>query len=126
MESTSNYAGTRRYFSKVQKEQILREHTETGVSISQLARKNGINAVTIYQWKRIMNQDDESITPEKVRELLLENSKLKGENKQLKIKVADLAVTNDILAEAIEIAKKTELLKQVKLLEKSKNQKNSK
>jgi hypothetical protein len=96
------------------------------VSISQLARKNGINAVTIYQWKRIMNQDDESITPEKVRELLLENSKLKGENKQLKIKVADLAVTNDILAEAIEIAKKTELLKQVKLLEKSKNQKNSK
>jgi len=126
MESTSNYTGTRRYFSKVQKEQILREHTETGVSISQLARKNGINAVTIYQWKRIMNQDDESITPEKVRELLLENSKLKGENKQLKIKVADLAVTNDILAEAIEIAKKTELLKQVKLLEKSKNQKNSK
>ena len=73
-----------------------------------------------------MNQDDESITPEKVRELILEISKLKSENKQLKFKVADLAVTNDILTDAIEIAKKRELLKQARLLEKSKSQKNSK
>ena len=53
-----------------------------------------------------MNQDDESITPEKVRELILENSKLKSEIKQLKIKVADLAVSNDILTDAMAIAKK--------------------
>ena len=54
-----------------------------------------------YQWKRNMNQDDESITPEKIRELLLENSKLKTEINHLKIKVADLSVTNDILTDAI-------------------------
>ena len=48
-----------------------------------------------------MNQDDESITPEKIRELLLENSKLKTEINHLKIKVADLSVTNDILTDAI-------------------------
>ena len=126
METANGYTGSRRHFSKTQKDGILREHTEQGVPIAQLARKNGINAVTVYQWKRNMNQDDESITPEKVRELILEISKLKSENKQLKFKVADLAVTNDILTDAIEIAKKRELLKQARLLEKSKSQKNSK
>ena len=73
-----------------------------------------------------MAQDDESITPEKIRELLSEISKLKLENRQLKFKVADLSVTNDIMAEAIEISKKRELLKQAKLLEKSKKQTNTK
>jgi len=125
METQSSYSGTRRRFSKAQKEQILQEHREQGVSISQLARKNGINVVTVYQWKRNMTQEDDSITPEKIRELLSEISKLKLENKQLKFKVADLSVTNDIMAEAIEISKKRELLKQVKLLEKSKKQTNS-
>lgn len=126
METTISYGGGRRRFSQAQKVQILREHTELGVPISQIARKNGINAITVYQWKRNMNQDDESITPDKVRELILEISKLKSENKQLKCKVADLAITNDILTDAIEISKKRELLKQAQLLEKSKNQKNSK
>jgi transposase-like protein len=126
METESIYTGTRRYLSRQQKEAILREHTDLGVPIAQLARKNGINAVSIYQWKRNMNQDDESITPEKIRELLLEISKLKNENKHLKVKVADLSVTNDILTDAIEIAKKRAILKQVELAAKSKNLKNSK
>ena len=126
MEAENAYTGTRRYLSRAQKEEILREHRELGVPIAQLARKNGINAVTIYQWKRNMNQDDESITPEKVRELILENSKLKSEIKQLKIKVADLAVSNDILTDAMAIAKKRALLKQVELAAKSKNPKNTK
>jgi regulator of replication initiation timing len=53
-----------------------------------------------------MTQDDDSITPEKIRDLISEISKLKLENKHLKFKVADLSVTNDIMAEAIEISKK--------------------
>jgi transposase-like protein len=126
VEENVNYTGVRKRLSKFQREQIMREHTDQGIPISQLARKNGINAVTIYQWKRLMNQDDESITPEKIRELLHENTKLKTENKLLKCKVADLAVSNDILHEAIEISKKRELLKQVKLLEQSKKPKNLK
>lgn len=126
MEMESGYLGRKSRFTQSQKEQIIREHTEHGVPISQLARRNGINAVTVYQWKRNMNHDDESITPEKIQELILEISKLKAENKQLKFKVADLAVSNDILTDALEIAKKRELLKQAKLLEKSKQQKNSK
>ena len=126
METESIYTGTRRYLSRQQKDEILREHRDLGVPIAQLARKHGINAVTIYQWKRNMNQDDESITLERVRELLLENTKLKTENTHLKIKVADLSVSNDILTDAIEIAKKRTLLKQAELAAKSKNKKNSK
>jgi transposase-like protein len=126
METQGSYSGAKRRFSRAQKEQILQEHREQGIPISQLARKNGIHAVTVYQWKRNMAQDDESITPEKIRELLSEISKLKLENRQLKFKVADLSVTNDIMAEAIEISKKRELLKQAKLLEKSKKQTNTK
>ena len=99
---------------------------DLGVPIAQLARKHGINAVTIYQWKRNINQDDESITPARVRELLFENTKLKTENIHLKIKVADLSVSNNILTDAIEIAKKRTLLKQAELAVKSKNPKNSK
>jgi len=126
METESIYRSTRRHFSRLQKEQILQEHRDLGVPIAELARKNGLNAVTIYQWKRKMTEDDESITPEKIRELVGENKTLKQQINYLKIKVADLSVTNDILADAIEIAKKTQILKQAKLLEKSKNQKNSK
>lgn len=126
METESIYTSPRRYLSSLQKQAILREHIELGVPIAQLARKNGINAVTIYQWKRNMAQDDESITPDKVRELLLEISKLKTENTHLKVKVADLSVTNDILTDAIEISKKRALLKQVELAAKSKNPKNTK
>ena len=126
METQYSSAGRRRHFSKEQRDQILKEHIQEGAPISLLARKNGINAATIYMWKRNMNQDDESITPEKIRELLREISSLKTENKQLKVKVADLAVSNDILTEAIEISKKRILLKRAQLLEKSKNRKNSK
>jgi len=126
METQYSPAAKRKHFSKEQRDQILKEHVEEGASISLLARKNGINAVTIYMWKRNMNQDDESITPEKIRELLREISSLKIENKQLKVKVADLAVSNDILTDAIEISKKRTLLKQAQLLEKSKNRKISK
>ena len=126
METENIYTTPRRYLSRLQKEAILKEHVELGVPIAQLARKNGVNAVTIYQWKRNMAQDDESITPDKVRSLLLEISKLKTENTHLKIKVADLSVTNDILSDAIEIAKKRELSRQVALAAKSKNPKNTK
>ena len=121
----SSHSGVRSRFSRTQKEQIIQEYREQEIPISQLARKNGIHAVTVYQWMRNMTQNDESITPAKIRDLLSEISKLKLENKQFKFKVADLAVTNDIMAEAIEISKKRELLKQAKLLEKS-TKKNSK
>lgn len=106
METLTGQSARKQYLSKSQKEQILKEHLEQETPISQLARKNRINAVTIYLWNRNMKNEDDTITPAKIRELLLENSTLKNENRQLKFKVADLAVTNDLLTEAIDISKK--------------------
>ena len=47
METQGSYSGAKRRFSRAQKEQILQEHREQGIPISQLARKNGIHAVTV-------------------------------------------------------------------------------
>ena len=130
MDAKVKQTGQKIRFSQADKEKIIREHRENGTPISQLARENGIHAVTIYQWKRNLNMtsdaNDNAILPEKVRELLNEIAELKKENKQLKVKVADLSVGNDILTEAIEIQKKRNLLKQLGLLEKSKKPKYSK
>lgn len=116
----------RRYFTREQKLQIIQEHRGKGIPISQLARQNGIHPITIYQWKRLMSESDDQLSPTKIKELLLENQRLKQENKALKVKVGDLAVTNDILNDALDIAKKRALLKQAQLQESSKKQKSIK
>jgi transposase-like protein len=130
MEAKVSQAGRKLRFSQTDKEKILREHRDKGTPLSQLARENGIHAVTIYQWRRNLNMKSDktpdAISPDKIRDLLTEIAELKKENKQLKVKVADLAVGNDILTEAIEIQKKRNLLKQLGLHEKSKKPKNSK
>lgn len=126
MENESSRVGVSRYFSKVQKAQILLEHIDQGIPISQLARKNGISAVSIYQWKRLMKQDDENLSPASIKELLFEIASLKQENKKLKVKVADLSVSNDILTDALDIVKKRALLRQAQLQENSKKAKNIK
>jgi hypothetical protein len=57
MEAAVYYTGIRRPSNKSQKDQILREHIEQSTPISQLARKNGIDAIWIpveanYEQKR--------------------------------------------------------------------------
>lgn len=126
MEILNVNSGKRSYFTREQKLQIIQEHRDKGIPISQLARQNGIHPITIYQWKRLMNESDDQLDPAKIKELLLENQRLKQENKALKVKVGDLAVTNDVLNDALDIAKKRALLKQAQLQEQSKKQKSIK
>ena len=126
MENLNSYTGTRRRFSREQKLLIIQEHRDKGIPISQLARQNGINPITVYQWKRNMSESDDQIDPSKIRELLCEIQRLKNENKSLKTKVGDLSISNDILNDALDIAKKRALLKQVQLHEQSKKQKSTK
>ena len=117
----------RAYFSPVQKYEILKEHIEQGIPISILARKHGTNPITIHQWKRTMKSNDyKTPTIEEVKELFKEIDQLKKENKNLKVKVADLSIGNDILKDALDIVKKKELIKQVMSELNSKPTKNTK
>jgi len=117
----------RRYIPKALKLEILRENQDEGVPISVLARKHGIHPITVYQWRRSQMSDEENeLTPEKIKALILENQSLKSQVKTLKSKVGDLCITNEILEVALDIAKKKVLLKQANLAVKSKPSKSSK
>ena len=129
MENTtlsSIYSRPRTYLTNSQKLMILRENRDDGVPISILARKHGIHPITIYQWKKKMDQDENELSIDKIKEILLENERLKKENKNLKIKVADLSIDTEILKDALDIVKKKSLLRQAESQLKSKNSKNTK
>jgi transposase-like protein len=127
MENQPPQSRVRAFFSKDERSQILKEHRDQGVPISVLARKYGMHPITLYQWKRkeVAMEDDE-LTPEQMRELLLENRKLKRELKTLKAKVGDLVVTNEILETAVDILKKRNMERLIEQAEKSKRSKDSK
>jgi putative transposase len=93
----------RRIYSISQKEQILREHLEHGLSISAISRKHQINAVTLYAWKKMLMGSDKKKPPVDDQ---AEVERLRRENEALKKTIADLAVDNSILKEANEILKK--------------------
>ncbi len=117
------YSSSRRkHFTQEKKQLIINEHYSSGISIPVLARKYGVHAITLYSWKRQMNhkKDESPIDPEFIQKLILENDKLKAENQNLKAKVGELAIKNDILKDGLEIVQKKALLKALQPPKKSK------
>ena len=119
MEATSS---RRKYFTQEKKQLIIKEHYSQGISIPVLARKYGVHAITLYSWKRQMNQKktESPISPEYIQKLIAENDKLKGEVQTLKAKVGDLTIKNDILKDGLEIVQKKAILKALQPPKKSK------
>jgi transposase-like protein len=119
MEVTSS---RRKVFTQEKKHLIIKEHYSQGISIPVLARKYGVHAITLYNWKRQMNnkKNDSPITPEYIQKLIEENDKLKAENQNLKAKVGDLTIKNDILKDGLEIVQKKVILKALQPPKKSK------
>jgi transposase-like protein len=94
---------SKRSYTIIQKEQILREHLEHGLSISAISRKHQINAVTLYAWKKmLMGPGKGKVSPEEQAEI----EKLRREVEALKKVISDLAIDNSILKEANDILKK--------------------
>lgn len=119
MESTS---ARRKHFTQEKKQLIVNEHYSQGISIPVLARKYGVHAITLYSWKRQMNhkKDESPINPEYIQKLIDENDRLKIENQNLKAKVGDLTIKNDILKDGLEIVQKKAILKALQPPKKSK------
>jgi transposase len=45
-------SGSRKHYSSTRKVEILREHLENGISISELARRYSIHPNMIHNWKK--------------------------------------------------------------------------
>ncbi len=119
MENTSQ---RRSRFTEEKKKLILKEHNSQGIPITVLARKHGVHAITLYNWKRQMKRqkDEPGIDLEFVQKLVDENDKLKNENQTLKAKIGDLSIKNDILKDGLEIVQKKAILKALGSPKKSK------
>ncbi len=119
MEVTSS---RRKVFTQEKKQLIIKEHYSQGISIPVLARKYGVHAITLYSWKRQMNhkKDESPVNAEYIQKLIEENDKLKAENQNLKAKVGELAIKNDILKDGLEIVQKKAILKALQPPKKSK------
>jgi transposase-like protein len=112
----------RKHFTQEKKQLIINEHYSQGISITVLARKYGVHAITLYNWKRQMNhkKDQSPINAEYIQKLIEENDKLKSEVQTLKAKVGDLTIKNDILKDGLEIVQKKAILKALQPPKKSK------
>ena len=119
MEAASS---RRQFFSLEKKQSIIKEHYSEGISIPVLARKYGVHAITLYNWKRQMKhkKNEKPINPEFIQNLIAENDRLKTENQTLKAKVGDLTIKNDILKDGLEIVQKKAILKALQPPKKSK------
>lgn len=99
---------SRRRVSATQKNLILSEHFEKGVSISELARKHQMHPITLYAWKRKMSQKKEVIEPD-LSQMLAENESLRNEVKQLQAALGKSAVENQCLTDIVAFLKKKSL-----------------
>lgn len=96
----------RRYWTKAQKEEILRAYDQGSCSLADFSRKHQIHPVTLYKWRRQMIRQKEPITAPSPHEILIELEQTKKENEYLKKAVGELAVEKQILQTANEILKK--------------------
>jgi transposase len=103
----------RKYRNRSQKLQFLNELDSGGMTISMLARKHGIQPVTIHRWKKEMSQETKKDEVD-VQEILQELEKLKEENNHLKKAAGNMAITNEILQTAVDVLKKNQRLEKLK------------
>lgn len=109
----------RRIFTYEEKISILSRHFQEGVSISELARVNSINPVTLYSWKYKMSNKPKKDNLLDVKKILEENAELKKQNKSLKKIVGEQVLDIDCLKDLNEFLKKKDLERQLKKQESS-------
>lgn len=104
-------AGRRRYFTPEQKKALLDEAARPGNSISETARRYGLNPSMMFQWRRAM--DDATKKGLKANEEVVpisEVKKLKARIRELERALGKKTLKCDILEEAVEIAREKKLI----------------
>ena len=99
-------AGRRRRYTAQQKRALLEEAARPGNSISETARRYGVAASLLFQWKRVM--DDASDKSLKANERVVPESdvkKLKAKIRELERMLGKKTMEAEILKEAVDIAR---------------------
>jgi transposase len=112
-------SGRRRRFTAEEKRKIVEETTVPGHSVSSVSRRYGVSPSQVFKWRRLVEEGtmsslgaDEAVVPE-------------SEVKVLKVRIRELerllgrkTLENEILKDAIEIAREKKLLSRAPLLKK--------
>jgi transposase-like protein len=93
----------RKRLSIDQKHLILSDHFEKGISLSELARKNQIHPMTIYNWKMSDKKKEDELD---IHEIMAENEKLKKENSSLKKSLGSVSHEKEVLKDINDFLKK--------------------
>jgi transposase len=103
--------GRRRRFSAEEKRALLEEAERPGNSISSVARRHGLSPSLLFRWRRLADEGSMSSLGAD------ENVVAESEVKQLKARVRELerllgkkTLENEILKDAIEIAREKKLI----------------
>lgn len=107
----------RRYYSPEEKQRMVDEAEEPGVSASFVARKYGISSSLIFRWRRLVKEGglkavgaDEGVVPAS------EVKALKAKIRELERLLGKKTVQVEILKEALELAREKKLISRMPLL----------
>jgi len=99
-------AGTRRRYTAQQKRALLEEAARPGNSISETARRYGVAASLLFQWKRVMDDgSDKSLKSNERVVLESDVKKLKAKIRELERMLGKKTMEAEILKEAVDLAR---------------------
>jgi transposase-like protein len=97
-------SGSRKHYSSTRKIEILREHLENGISISELARRYSIHPNMIHNWKKQLFENAQEIFSQKQKGPL-SSQRRKVEQLEERLKEKDSLIA-EIITDNIRLKKK--------------------
>ena len=111
--------GRRRRYSAEDKRRIVEETRTPGQSVSSVSRRYGVSPSQVFKWRRLVEEGtmsilgaEEPVVPESDVKVL------KGRIRELERLLGRKTLENEILKDAIEIAREKKLLSRAPLLKK--------
>jgi transposase len=103
--------GRRRRFTAEEKRKIVEDTTVPGQSVSSVSRRYGVSPSLVFKWRRLVEEGtmsslgaDEPVVPES------EVKALKGRVRELERLLGRKTLENEVLKEAMEVAREKKLL----------------
>ena len=101
----------RRYWSAAQKRAMVEEAEEPGNTISMVARKYGVHSNELFRWRKLAHQEAlVAVGREEPVVAASEVKRLKAQIRELERLLGKKTMENEILKDAIEIAREKKLI----------------